>query len=129
MEFYLREWKLSDAKQLSQHANDKGIADFLRDAFPYPYTEMDAVSFIRSCLYKPAGQINRAIIIGEEAAGSIGLFVQKDVYRKSAELGYWLSRRYWGHGVMTQAVRQVCEEGFKNLGIVRIFAECYARCV
>lgn len=38
----LRPWQTSDASSLSKYANNKKIADNLRDAFPYPYTLHDA---------------------------------------------------------------------------------------
>jgi len=31
-----------------------------------------------------------------QAVGGIGISPKKDVMRKNAELGYWLSDEYWG---------------------------------
>ena len=62
-----------------------------------------------------------------EAVGSIGLFLGSDVYRRSAELGYWLGEPFWGRGIMTAAVETMCREGFAAWGIVRIHAEPFAR--
>lgn len=62
-----------------------------------------------------------------EAAGSIGLFLGSDVYRRSAELGYWLGEPFWGRGIMTAAVETMCREGFAAWDIVRIHAEAFAR--
>ena len=39
-----------------------------------------------------------AIEVDGEAAGGIGLFLQQDVERYSAEIGYWLGEAYWGAG-------------------------------
>ncbi len=50
-------------------------------------------------------------------------FVGADVYSKSAELGYWLAEEYWGRGMMTQAVREICAEAFRRFGLARIYAE------
>jgi ribosomal-protein-alanine N-acetyltransferase len=58
--------------------------------------------------------------------GSIGVFVKDDVYRKSAEIGYWLGEPYWGRGIMTDAIRQMCRMAFERFDIVRIFAEPFA---
>ena len=58
--------------------------------------------------------------------GSVGIFVQGDVARKSAELGYWLGEPFWGKGVMSAAVRQICAEAFEKFDIVRIYAEPFA---
>ena len=56
-------------------------------------------------------------------AGSVALTRGADVAQKSAELGYWFGRPFWGKGVATEAVRQMCARGFAAWDIVRIFAE------
>jgi RimJ/RimL family protein N-acetyltransferase len=54
--------------------------------------------------------------------GGIGLDRQGDVYRHSAELGYWLGRQHWGRGVATAAVEAICRYGFETVGLRRIYA-------
>ena len=46
MDFILRPWKVSDAKALARHLNNKKIWDNCRDGLPFPYTETDADAFI-----------------------------------------------------------------------------------
>ncbi len=41
-----------------------------------------------------------------------------------AELGYALSRKYWGKGYMTEAVTAVINFGFSNMPLNRIEARC-----
>ncbi|WP_062106760.1 GNAT family N-acetyltransferase [Bacillus niameyensis] len=41
-----------------------------------------------------------------------------------AEIGYVLSRDYWGAGIMTEAVREVVRFGFEKMDLVRIQARC-----
>jgi ribosomal-protein-alanine N-acetyltransferase len=41
-----------------------------------------------------------------------------------AEIGYALSRQYWGQGLMTEAVREIIDYGFRVKGINRIQAMC-----
>jgi RimJ/RimL family protein N-acetyltransferase len=50
----------------------------------------------------------------------IGLTPQDDVYQKTAEIGYWLGEPYWNKGIMTAAVKDTIEWGWRNLDIVRI---------
>ena len=57
---------------------------------------------------------------------TIGVFLKNDVYSKSAEIGYWLSETFWGKGIMTDAIIQMCEMAFKSYDIVRIFAEPFS---
>lgn len=128
MDFTLRPWRASDAAELPVHASDPQVAQNLRDAFPYPYTLADAEAFVTACMAQEGrGQLLRCIEIEGRAAGSIGLFLGEDVYRRSAELGYWLGRKYWRQGIMTRAVERMIREGFDTWDIVRIHAEPYAR--
>lgn len=128
MEISLRPWQIGDAAAIVPYADDPLVAQNLRDAFPNPYTLTDAECYVNSCVENEGrGQLCRGIVIDGRAAGSIGLFLGSDVYRKSAELGYWLGRPFWGRGVMTAAVRAICREGFTLWDIQRIHAEPFAR--
>ena len=125
--FILRPWRLSDAVSLPSYANDPDVSLNLRDRFPYPYVLSDAESYIRDCIAKEETQLCRAIVIDGEAVGSVGAFPQKDILRRSAELGDWLAKPFWGRGVMTVAVGEICREAFRRFDIVRIEAEINAR--
>lgn len=126
MDFILREWKIEDAASVAKYANNKKIADNLRDAFPYPYTLSNAKDYIGFCINTDRKKnILRAISIDGIAVGSIGVFGKDDVYRKSAELGYWLAEDFWNKGIITRAIKQITDIAFKELNIVRIFAEPY----
>lgn len=48
------------------------------------------------------------------------------MYRKDGEIGYLLAKEYWSKGIMTEAVRQICELAFNRLDIVRITGLVYA---
>jgi len=41
---------------------------------------------------------------------------------KKAEIGFWLLPEFWGQGIITEALPQVCDYGFNNLGLHRIEA-------
>lgn len=126
--FLLRPWRETDAVSLTRYADNLKIAVNLRDAFPYPYTPADAEAYVRGCMEREGErQLCRAIVINGEAAGSIGVFLGNDVYRKSAELGYWLGEPFWGRGIMTAAVEQICLDAFRRFDIVRMYAEPYAQ--
>ncbi len=124
IDFILRPWREEDAHTVARFADNPRIAANLRDIFPHPYSLEDAREFIGSCIEREGrGQLTRTIEINGEAAGSIGIFLGSDIYRCSAELGYWLAEPYWRQGVMTHAVRLICREAFESFDIVRIFAE------
>ena len=127
MEFTLRKWKKSDADSVAFYANNKKIADKLRDVFIHPYSKDDAEFYINLCLSADEDKdLFFAIDVDGKAVGSIGVFKKEDVYRKSAEIGYWLGEEYWGNGIISDAVKQVCESAFEKLDVVRVFAEPYA---
>ena len=46
--------------------------------------------------------------------------------RRTAELGYYIAERYWGKGIMTEAVKQICGHVFDKSDILRIYAEPFA---
>ena len=127
MEYTLRKWKKTDASCLAKYANNKNVSKFLRDVFPYPYKASDAASFISMALRSdPSKNMFRCIDVDGESVGGIGVFVRDDVYRKSAEIGYWLAEPYWGNGIVTDAAKQIVEMAFDTFDIVRIYAEIYA---
>lgn len=123
----LRSWHTNDTDALARHANNIKIFANLRDGFPHPYNESDAQKFITMATETPPEKAKIwAIDINGEAAGSIGIHMKEDVYRKNAELGYWLAEKYWGQGIMTYCVKQVMTYAFENYDIRRIYAEIYA---
>lgn len=127
MDYELRKWREEDVPSIALYANNKKIADNLRNVFPFPYTLDDAKEYVTMCIGgNKAWQCVRAIVVNGEAVGSIGLFLKDDVYCKSAELGYWLGEPFWGHGIMSDAISGLCGLAFSQYDIVRIFAEPYA---
>lgn len=89
MKVILREWNKKDTVLLTELANNKLIADNLRDHFPNPYTLKDAEEWI-SLNQDRMPVINFAIEAGGQLAGGCGIFFKEDIYRCSAEIGYWL---------------------------------------
>ena len=128
MNFILRPWRREDVEDVLRYANNDKIARNLRNIFPYPYIRTDAETFIESCIAADeTRQMFRTIEVEGRAVGSIALSRGGDVYARTAELGYWLAEDYWGRGIMTQAVRQICEEGFELWDdLVRVYAEPFA---
>ena len=124
---HLRPWKIEDAPDLAAAINNKKVLDNLRDGIPYPYTEKDALEFIGATLSaEKDSQYAFAICYDRKAIGSIGVFRKENVHRFIAEMGYYIAEPYWGKGITTEAIKQMCSYVFENTDIVRIFAEPYA---
>ena len=123
----IRKWKLTDAKNIAVALSNKKIQDNLRDGLPYPYTEQDGIDFISSMLSANEDETFAfAITLDDKAIGSIAVFRQQNIHRQTAEMGYYIAEEYWGKGIMTDAVKQICEYVFKNSDILRIYAEPFA---
>ena len=119
--FIVRHFEHDDARALSQSANNRAIWLNLRDRFPHPYTEGDARKWIDFCQqYKPSA--NFAIAVDGSVAGGIGIMVQDDVHKHTAEIGYWLAEPHWGKGIMSKVVTEMTSWYFANFDLMRIYA-------
>ena len=121
----LRPWQASDADALTRYADNHNIWISMRDGFPNPSTLEKANSFLEAVSRQDPVTFC-AIATQQEAIGGIGVTLNKDVHRLTAELGYWLAEPYWGKGMMTEAVTKFTEYAFECFGLVRIYAEPYA---
>jgi len=117
----LREFKSDDKYRLAELADNPKISINLRDGFPNPYTVADAENFFEKFANQESALV-LAVEYNGEYVGNIGLHKGTDVYRKSAEIGYFLGEPYWNLGIMTKAVKLICDYGFKTMDIVRIHA-------
>jgi RimJ/RimL family protein N-acetyltransferase len=124
--FILRSFRMSDKEALVKYGNNKNISDNLRDRFPYPYTIEGAELFINSVLSDNEPVKNFIIEINEEAVGAISFWPGEDVYRLTAEIGYWLGEPFWGRGIMTEAISKVVDHIFTNFNIKKLFAMPFA---
>lgn len=127
MNCILRKWRMSDAKNLASALNNEKILNNLRDGLPLPYTEQDAADYISAMLSADENDtFAYAITVDDRAVGSIGAFRQSNIHRQTAELGYYLAEEYWGHGIMTSAILQICSRIFETTDILRIYAEPFS---
>lgn len=127
MKISLRPWQKSDRHILAQLANNILIWNNVRDRMPHPYLLQHADEFIAYCkTHKPPQVL--AITADDAIAGCIGLELQSDVSRLSAELGYWIGEPYWNKGIATEAVTQMIEYTAHNFpSLVRIYAGVFEK--
>ncbi len=119
-EVTLRMLRKTDADQLAQLITPS-IWDNLRDHIPFPYHTSDALNFISTC-EKQSPPCTFAITIKKELCGVIGIILQKDIYRLSGEVGYWIGESFWGKGIATTALQLISNYGFNELKLNRLFA-------
>lgn len=104
---------------------------------PHPYTEEHAKSWAEQCMdpsdfvksgpwtaetggQGPATPTHYVITVNDEAVGSIALEFcdPKNIYARSAELGYWLGEEYWGKGVMRAVVPVFTQWAWRTFGML-----------
>jgi len=121
----IRSFRAADAASIARHANNRKVWLNLRDRFPHPYSLADAEQWI-ALATGAVPQTHFAIAVGGEAVGGIGLTLKNDVWRRSAEMGYWLGEGHWGRGIATEAVRAMVGYAFATLSICRLYAGAFA---
>ena len=99
---------------------------FLSNRLPYPYTE-DSADWWLGMVSEQDGKdgVFRAIVADGSVVGNISVEKKSDVYCKDGEIGYLLLTEHWSKGIMTEAVRQICDVAFSELDLVRITALVY----
>ncbi|WP_240046518.1 bifunctional GNAT family N-acetyltransferase/(deoxy)nucleoside triphosphate pyrophosphohydrolase [Paracraurococcus ruber] len=121
----LRPLRTADAPALHRLVNDWEVAKTLaRVPFPYPRDLAD--TWIASTWAQIAArEAWHLAIVGEEngaevLVGCVALTRSRD--GKAAELGYWVGRRFWGHGVAPEAAARLCRWALAQLDIATIRA-------
>ena len=115
----LRPLNESDTDALAQLANNKKIWDNLRDVLPFPYTVQHAIDFI-GITKQENPPMTFAIEFEGNFCGVIGLIAQTDIYKKTAEIGYWVGEPFWNKGIASNAVKLITDYGLNQLDFIRI---------
>lgn len=124
-DYRIRSWQTSDAEALARHANNPKVAANLRDVFPSPYTPKDAAQWLAFAMNQNP-ETSFAIANDEGPIGGIGLTLGSDIYRMSAEVGYWLGEEYWGRGIVSRALGVLVDWAFETFDLNRIWADPFA---
>ena len=121
----LRPFAAEDAAELHRLINDWEVCRTLA-AVPFPYSRNLADEWIASSHASLAdGRAWHLVITGQEGekevvVGGVGLRLSKDA--RSARLGYWVGRRFWGHGVASEAAGKLARWAMANLDLDRLEA-------
>jgi RimJ/RimL family protein N-acetyltransferase len=71
-------------------------------------------------------QTNFAVLKDGEIIGGVGYIPKDDVYKFTAEIGYWIGEPYWGQGLATEAIRLLIKKIREQSPlIVRVYAEVF----
>ena len=123
----LRKWTLRDTAALAAIFAEADRR-FLSDRLPDSYTEKDAAFWLNMVCEKDSRTgIYRAVTLDDgTVVGSVSIEQKEDVYRKDADIGYFLVGSQWSRGIITEAVEQACAAAFRELDILRITGAVYA---
>lgn len=125
MNIELRKWSIEDKEALIKTCNSIDRS-FLSDRLPNPYTNEPAEWWLNTVKDNEGKKgVFREIIVDGEIVGTISIEQKDDVYRKDSEIGYYLLQEVYSKGIMSEAVRQICEIAFETLYIIRITGLVY----
>lgn len=121
----LRKVTPDDVEDMFRYCSDEEVSRYTT-WYPHRTTE-DTRAFIEHLQIKyDCGDVAPWGIEDKATSTFIGTcgYVNWNVPHAKAELGYALSRDYWGKGIMTEAAGRIIEFGFREMRLVRIEARC-----
>ena len=118
----LRPFRLSDIDNVLAYASDPEWSAF----YSRPYDRGAAEYMVaRAVLTSWDKEAVFAIVLESRVIGLVGL--NSNPKMQSAELGYDIARDMWGRGLALEAATAVCDWGFRDFGLVRVWAWADAR--
>ncbi len=117
-----------DASSLKKNINDYDIYKYTL-TIPHPYKLSDAVRFInyaKDRLEQKTGyELGIALKETDKIIGGMGL-CHLDTRCDSAEVGYWLGKKYWRQGIATEALVLLLGFSFNQLKLHRLYANVFS---
>ena len=121
----LRPYRADDAADLHRLINDWEVCRTLATV-PFPYPRALADEWIAAThTMIAAGTAYHLAITGHEderemLVGGVSLRLERG--ERTAKLGYWVGRRFWGHGVAREAAGRLARWALANLDLDRLEA-------
>lgn len=123
--FYLFEVEQGDAKEIYKAIDSH--REYLKTWLPFVanLTEQGEEDFIAQTLEVEYSERNIVFIIEKDdrLCGLIG-FVNTDRINNRTEIGYWLLPEFQGQGIMTNAVKYLCQWAVRERNMKRIQIKC-----
>lgn len=120
----LKKVEKSDAQRLAEIANEKEIWRNLKDTYPFPYSEKDAIDFITHSNETEYGS-SLGIYLDNLLVGIIGVSRLSDIYRKTGLLGYWVAADQRNKGIISKSIPIIVEYAFSVMNLARVDALVY----
>lgn len=115
----LRPITIDDAEDMYEFTSDEETTHFIYDA----HTDLSQTQNVIGNYYlkEPIGKYAVALKESNKLIGIVEFRVHD--YNNNGELGYTLSRHYWGNGYMNEACNLILDLAFNVLGVERVYAE------
>jgi RimJ/RimL family protein N-acetyltransferase len=117
----LREVTEADAPIYEARFADYDVVSELNRAVPWPYPKGGVLEYMRTEIFPKQG--SEAWVWGivlkdkhDEIIGTIGLWKEGTPENR----GFWLAKKFWGQGIMTEAVTPVMNYAFDVLGFEKL---------
>ncbi|MCA1737454.1 MAG: GNAT family N-acetyltransferase [Actinobacteria bacterium] len=117
----LRKMTLEDAEAVFTYASDPEVTRYVLWETHRSLEDSRAFLELAISKYKSGGEPDWGIVYkgNHRFVGACGI-VSWEPDHARAELGYALSRGYWGRGFMVEAVRAMISFGFERMGLNRL---------
>ena len=105
-QFILRPFGDGDEQALIESINDADVHRYMT-TIPFPYKAEDATWWLNHCKEEAGKRIFSEINFAIDIAGKVvgGIALKKIEEKHKAEIGYWLAKKYWGQGIMTEVAK------------------------
>ena len=121
----LRRFFEKDAPQLVEVCNDGDIQKYLR-LNKLPYTEEDALSFIRYCQFSEKrgakGEQCFAIVYNNMVVGCISYRRDRGCHAHCAEVGYYVGKQYQNKNLAERSLKLLSKLIFVDESVTRLYA-------
>ncbi|WP_331352874.1 GNAT family N-acetyltransferase [Cellvibrio sp. UBA7671] len=118
----LRKFEQKDEALLVSYLNDETQTHFLSVRLPQPYTNEAAQWWVNTG--SKIGVVY-AIIHNGIFVGSISTIPGEFEKQKTAEIGYWVAKPYWGKGIASEALQKFTDFLFENTDFIRLNASVF----
>ena len=118
----LRQFIAADEALLVSYLNDAAVTRYLSARLPQPYTHEAASWWVHTG--SKVGVV-KAILQDGALVGAISALPGEFERQKSAEMGYWVARPFWGQGIAAEALAQFTPALFLTTELVRLHASVF----
>ncbi|MBM7578064.1 GNAT family N-acetyltransferase [Jeotgalibacillus terrae] len=122
----LRRLTIDDLEDMFHYGSNDEVTKYV--TWDTHQTKADSKAFIEFVLNRyENGQVAPWGIEHKDNGKLIGTvdYVSWQPGNHTAEIGYVISRDYWGQGIATEAVKRIIAFGFEKMALVRIQARCF----